>query len=63
MKKLLAVLFVISALALQAQKLSFTPFIGIKAEIGTGEGAQNEDYAYFKSLPKSEWTKQPKSFS
>lgn len=50
MKNLLTLLFLTSVLSLQAQKLSFTPFVGVKAEIGTGEGAQDEDYAYFKSF-------------
>jgi hypothetical protein len=50
MKNKLTIVFVTSVLALQAQKFSFTPFVGVKAEISTGEGAQNEDYAYFKSF-------------
>jgi len=50
MRNKLTLLFVTSVLALQAQKFSITPFVGVKAEIATGEGAQNEDYAYFKAF-------------
>jgi hypothetical protein len=50
MKNKLTILCVTSVLAFQAQRFSITPFVGVKAEIATGEGAQNEDYAYFKSF-------------
>jgi hypothetical protein len=50
MKNKLTILFVTSVFALQAQKFSLTPFVGVKAEIATGEGAQNEEYTYFKSF-------------
>ena len=49
MKFNLIIIFFTSALALRAQKFSITPFVGVKAEIGTGQGAQDEDYAYFKT--------------
>ena len=50
MKNKLTILCVTSVFALQAQKFSITPFVGVKAEIATGEGAYNEDYTYFKSF-------------
>ena len=36
--------------------------LGWSPTISRAEGLQ-KTYAYFKSLPQSEWTKQPKSFS
>jgi hypothetical protein len=48
--KYLVFIFIISiAFCSKAQHFSITPFVGVKAEFGTGQGAQDEDYAYFKT--------------
>lgn len=49
MKNKLSILFITSVFALQAQKFSITPFIGVKAGVAVKNESENYDYSYFKT--------------